>query len=118
VNGTKETALANKRESGQGVSDQPLRSGRRGGQKDEDRAARVRAAKEKVRIAREALRRAKEDYSKMLDQGSDPLEQLRGVSLGEIVEDVLEWVREHPGAGVAAAAAAGFFLGGLLRRIR
>jgi ElaB/YqjD/DUF883 family membrane-anchored ribosome-binding protein len=77
----------------------------------------VQAAKEQVRLAREALRQAEEQYVQALDQAPAPLERISELSFGEVIDNVLEWVKKYPAAGVATAAAAGFFLGRLLRRI-
>jgi hypothetical protein len=109
--------VAKKKSPSNADSNRRRRPSRTGPESGEDRDAQREAAKEKVRCALEALRQAEEDYAKVLEHEPQPLEQLREMSLGDAVDRVLEWVRKYPGGGVVAAAAAGFLLGRVLRRV-
>jgi ElaB/YqjD/DUF883 family membrane-anchored ribosome-binding protein len=77
----------------------------------------VRAAEEKVRLAREELRKAESYCDEVRRKASQQVDRLREMTIGEMIDGTLNLVKKHPGPGVILAAAAGFFLGRLFRRL-
>ena len=73
--------------------------------------------------ATEALRRAKAEldkaqafYEEIRQRATDRLKSVREASVGDMLDNTLDAVRRHPGAGLTVAAIIGFLLGRLLRR--
>ena len=81
-----------------------------------DETPEVRAAEEAVRRAREELKRARELYVDVRRQATEQVRQVRGKTVGELIDGVLKLVKKHPGPGVVIAALIGMFLGRLFRR--
>ena len=76
----------------------------------------VRAAEEAVRRAKEELKRAQDLYVDVRRQATEQVRQVRGTTIGELIDGVLKLVKKHPGPGVVIAALLGVFLGRLFRR--
>ena len=83
---------------------------------DIDQAPEVAAAETAVRRAEAELKRAKELYGQVRQQAVDQFKRVRETRVADVVDGTLQLVKKHPGAGVAIAAAIGFFLGRLFRR--
>ena len=83
---------------------------------DAQSRAEIEAAEEGVRRAKEELKKARQAYQEIRKTAVDQLKQVREMSFGELVDDALRRVRQHPGPGVLIAALVGFFLGRLFRR--
>ena len=81
-----------------------------------DEVPEVRAAEEAVRRAQEELERARELYVDVRRQATEQIRQVRGKTVGELVDGVLKLVKKHPGPGVVIAALIGIFLGRIFRR--
>lgn len=81
----------------------------------EDRKA-LDAAEEAMAAARETLRKAQDDYAKVREKARHKMKGLREKNLGELVDDTLGYVQEHPALGVLGALFVGLFLGRLFRR--
>lgn len=81
-----------------------------------DRSPEVAAAEEAVRRAEAELTKAREAYARLRRQATEQLKQIREKRLGDLVDDGLKLVQEHPGPGVVLAALVGFWLGRLFRR--
>ena len=81
-----------------------------------DETPEVRAAEEAVSRAKEELKRAQELYVDIRRQATDQIRQVRGKTLGELIDNVLKLVKKHPGPGVVIAGLLGIFLGRLFRR--
>ena len=76
----------------------------------------VRTAEEAVRRAKEELKKAQELYLDVRRQATEQLREVRGTTVGELIDGVLKLVKKHPGPGVVIAALAGLFLGRFFRR--
>ena len=76
----------------------------------------VDAAASLVRQAREALQRAEAAYRQSLEQVAQQASRARGVTVGDLVDGTLEFVRRHPAAGLLAVGVVGFLLGRSTRR--
>ena len=85
------------------------------GRKLDDRPE-VQAAEEALRQAREQLEYAHQYYSEVRSQAAESLHHLRGRNVKDIVASTLELVSKHPGPGVLAALACGWFVGRIFRR--
>ena len=81
-----------------------------------DEMPEVRAAEEAVRRAKEELKRAQGLYVDVRRQATEQIRQVRGKTVGQLIEEVLKLVKKHPGPGVVIAALLGMFLGRLFRR--
>ena len=81
-----------------------------------DEMPEVRAAEEAVRRAKEELKRARGLYVGVRRQATDQIRQVRGKTVGELINDVIGLVKKHPGPGVVIAALLGMFLGRIFRR--
>ncbi len=66
--------------------------------------------------AREALRRAEEAYRHSAQSVTDETSRARAVTVGDILDGTLEFVRRHPVTGLLAVATLGFLLGRTTRR--
>jgi ElaB/YqjD/DUF883 family membrane-anchored ribosome-binding protein len=83
---------------------------------DPDEMPEVVAAQEAVRRAKAELARAQELYVGVRRQATDQLRQIKGKTVGELMDGTLKLVKKHPGPGVVIAALLGVFLGRLFRR--
>ncbi len=81
-----------------------------------DEIPKVRSAEEAVRRAKEELKRAQELYVDVRRQATEQIRQVRGKTVGELIDNVLKLVKKHPGPGVVIAALLGICLGRLFRR--
>lgn len=78
--------------------------------------AELEAAARVVEQARAALERAESAYRHSLEHVSQQAARARGVTVGDLVDGTLEFVRRHPVTGLLAAGIAGFLLGRTARR--
>lgn len=85
-------------------------------QKPVEPEAEVKSAADAVRQAREDFKKAQEYYDDAQQRASETMDQVREMTVGDLVDTSFECVRKYPVASVAAAAAAGFYLGRLFRR--
>jgi hypothetical protein len=69
-----------------------------------------------VEQAREALRLAEAAYRQTLQHVSQQTERVRGVTVGDIIDGTLEFVRRHPATGLLGVGVMAFLLGKLTRR--
>jgi hypothetical protein len=81
-----------------------------------DERPEVRAAEEALRHAYEQVERARKNYDEIRAKAVEGLHQVRDRSFAELVSATLELVRKHPGPGVLAALACGWFAGRIFRR--
>lgn len=81
-----------------------------------DEMPEVRAAEEAVSRAKEELKRARGLYVDVRRQATDQIRQVRGKTVGDLIDNVLDLVKKHPGPGVVIAALLGMFLGRIFRR--
>lgn len=91
---------------------------REGGADDrpQARSAEVEAAAAVLQQARAALERAEETYRQSLERVSQQALRARNVTVGDLIDGTLEFVRRHPASGVLTAVVAGFLLGRITRR--
>ena len=80
-----------------------------------DIEAQVLAAEDELLAAREALQAAEQRYGDLKSRAAQN-DEFDEFSFGDMLDRSLDIVKKHPGLGVAAAAAVGFFLGRLFRR--
>ena len=83
---------------------------------DPDEMPEVVAAEEAVRRAKEELARAQGLYVDVRRHATDQLRQIKGKTVGELIDGTLKLVKKHPGPGVLIATLIGLFLGRLFRR--
>ena len=81
-----------------------------------DQSPEVRAAEKAVHRVEEELKKARALYEQVRRQATDRLKQVRGKTVGDMVDGTLKLVKRYPGPGVVVAALLGFFLGRLFRR--
>jgi ElaB/YqjD/DUF883 family membrane-anchored ribosome-binding protein len=74
------------------------------------------SAAEALKRAKEELEKAQAFYENVRQQAAERIHSVRKANVGELLDGSLELVRRYPGAGVAVAALAGFFLGKMFRR--
>ncbi|MBN2021858.1 MAG: hypothetical protein JW809_03615 [Pirellulales bacterium] len=74
-------------------------------------------------LARDGAARAKAEWDKarqwcdkMQEEAAQRMRRVRETTMGDVFDAVLAGVRRRPGVGLAAAVAAGFFLGRLFRK--
>ena len=79
-------------------------------------SAEVESAASVVRQAREALQHAEDAYRHSLEQVSQQAARARSLTVGDIVDGTLEFVRRYPAAGLLAVGVVGFLLGRSTRR--
>jgi ElaB/YqjD/DUF883 family membrane-anchored ribosome-binding protein len=79
-------------------------------------SAEAEAAASVVQQAREALHRAEDAYRQSLEHVSQQASRARGVTVGDIIDGTLEFVRRHPATGLLAVGVVGFLLGRSTRR--
>ena len=60
--------------------------------------------------------RAEDAYRQSLEQVSQQAPRARGVTVGDIIDGTLEFVRRHPATGLLAVGVVGFLLGRSTRR--
>ncbi len=76
----------------------------------------VHAADEAVRLAETELKKAQEAYTKIRQEATARLKDVREKTLGDLIDGLLNQVKKHPGPGVVIAMLAGLFLGRIFRR--
>jgi ElaB/YqjD/DUF883 family membrane-anchored ribosome-binding protein len=81
-----------------------------------DEIPEVQAAEDAVRRAKDELKKAQELYVDVRRQATEQIRQVRGKTVGQLIDDVLKLVKKHPGPGVIIAALLGIFLGRIFRR--
>ena len=81
-----------------------------------DECPELRAAAEVLRQAQDEVCKAKEFYEDVRRRAAQKVETVRNTTVGQVFDCTLEQVKKHPGPGLFIAAAAGFFLGRLLKR--
>ncbi len=59
---------------------------------------------------------AQDPCRKLFEQAAAELERLRGMTVGDVVDTGLEWVKRSPGTGVTVVALVGFLVGRMIRR--
>ena len=62
-------------------------------------------------LAWAALRRAQQAYEQTCETAAEQAAKTRAVTVGDILDGTLEFVRRHPAAGLLAAGLIGFLLG-------
>jgi ElaB/YqjD/DUF883 family membrane-anchored ribosome-binding protein len=73
-------------------------------------------AADALRRAKAELRMAQDFYEDVRHRAAERLEAVRQTTVGDLMDGATEFVKRHPGSGLLAAAAAGFFLGRWLKR--
>ncbi|HEY1603677.1 MAG TPA: hypothetical protein VGG64_29010 [Pirellulales bacterium] len=81
-----------------------------------DERPEVQAAQEALRHAQEQLERAKQQYHEIRAQAVEGMSKPEDRKVSDLVATALEMVRKHPGPGVLAAVALGWFAGRIFRR--
>jgi hypothetical protein len=81
-----------------------------------DERPEVQAAQEALRHAQEQLERAKQQYHEIRAQAVEGMSKSEDRKVSDLVASALEMVRKHPGPGVLAAVALGWFAGRIFRR--
>lgn len=76
----------------------------------------LRAEASVLEQAREALHRAEEAYRRSLHRVAGETSRARGVTVGDILDGTLEFVRRHPVIGMLAVGTVSFLLGKTTRR--
>jgi ElaB/YqjD/DUF883 family membrane-anchored ribosome-binding protein len=76
----------------------------------------IRSAADAVRKAKAELEKARQMYAEVRRKTAERVEAVRKTTVGDMLDGALGVVRKRPGAGLIAAAAAGFLLGRLFRR--
>ena len=66
--------------------------------------------------AREELLRAEETYRRTLERTAAGASQARDITVGDMIDGSLEFVRRHPVAGLLAAGVVSFLVGRATRR--
>jgi ElaB/YqjD/DUF883 family membrane-anchored ribosome-binding protein len=69
-----------------------------------------------VEQACEALHRAEDAYRQSLGRVKEQASRARAVTVGNVVDGTLEFVRRHPATGLIAVGVVGFLLGRSTRR--
>ena len=87
-----------------------------GERKGVDDRPEVRAAAETLGRAREQLRTAQEAYRELRQRAEEKAGQLRGKTVGELIDGVLQAVKKRPVPSLLVAGLLGYFLGRLFRR--
>ena len=85
-----------------------------GGEQPE--SPKVRAAADAVCRASEELEKAQQLYEQVRQEATERLRRVRQTTVGDVMDNTLDVVKKHPGAGLTVAALLGFFLGRLFRR--
>ncbi|MGD0898426.1 MAG: hypothetical protein ABR915_11360 [Thermoguttaceae bacterium] len=81
-----------------------------------DPAADISSATEALRRAKAELRKAQEVYEDIRRRAAQRVEAVRKTTVGELLDGTMGLIKKHPGPGLLAAAATGFFLGRWLKR--
>ena len=76
----------------------------------------VTTAREQLEKAREAMRAAEQQYQQVRHDAAEKIEQLRHMTVGDVVDGTMDFVRKHPGTGLVIASAVGFVFGRIFRR--
>ncbi|MCH2126581.1 MAG: hypothetical protein MK165_17450 [Pirellulaceae bacterium] len=71
----------------------------------------VESARKTLQAAREALRAAENQYEEVRCKATAQLEQIQHRTVGDVIDETLDFIRKHPGIGVLSATALGYFLG-------
>lgn len=66
--------------------------------------------------AREELLRAEETYRRTLERAAAGASQARDITVGDMIDGTLEFVRRHPVAGLLAIGVVSFLAGRATRR--
>lgn len=83
-----------------------------GGNDDSD----VQAAADRVEQAREQLRAAETCYRKLREQAAQKVQQVRGKTVGDVIDFLLATSKKHPVPCLFTAGLLGYLLGRLFRR--
>ena len=78
------------------------------GDKPKDQVAAAEAAVEK---ARAALQQAQHAYERTCETAVEHAKKTRAITVGDMLDGTLEFVRRHPATGVLAAGLIGFLIG-------
>lgn len=79
--------------------------------------AELQAAEQELKRARQRLRKAKQSVREARRKAKqEGAAEGRDTTFGDLLDRTLSLVKQHPGIGIAAAAAAGFVLGRIFRR--
>ena len=76
----------------------------------------VQAAAAAVQQARETLQRAEQDYERSCERVAERITRSTTVTIGNLWDGTLEFVRRHPAAGIVVSGVLGFLLGRSGRR--
>ena len=76
----------------------------------------VQAAAAVVQQAREALQRAEQDYERSRERVAERKARSKTVTIGDLWDGTLEFVRRHPAAGIVVSGVLGFLMGRSGRR--
>ena len=71
----------------------------------------VESARRKLQAAREVLRTAEDQYEEVRCKATAQLERIQNSTVGDLIDETLDFIRKHPGIGVLSATALGYFLG-------
>jgi ElaB/YqjD/DUF883 family membrane-anchored ribosome-binding protein len=74
------------------------------------------SAAEMLKQAKADFEKARDFYESLRHQAAERIDSVRKTTVGDAIDGTLDAVRRHPGAGLALAALAGFYLGRLFRR--
>lgn len=81
-----------------------------------DEIPQVQQAEQALRRAREEFEKCQARYREAKASAADEIRSLREKNFADLVADLLNYVRKHPGQGVIGALIGGFFLGRIFRR--
>ncbi|MBL9122252.1 MAG: hypothetical protein JNG90_01380 [Planctomycetaceae bacterium] len=76
----------------------------------------VQQAEQALRRAREEFEKCQAHYQQAKQAAVDEIQSLREKNFADLLADVLNYVRRHPGQGLIGALLSGFFLGRIFRR--
>lgn len=81
-----------------------------------DEIPEIQKAEQALRHAREEFDKCQARYREAKAAAVEEIRSLREKNLADIVADLLNYVRKHPGQGLIGALLSGFFLGRVFRR--
>lgn len=76
----------------------------------------VQQAEQALQRAREEFERCQAHYQQAKQAAAEQVQTLREKNFADLVGDLLNYVRRHPGQGLVGALLSGFFLGRIFRR--
>jgi len=76
----------------------------------------VQQAEQALRRARDEFEKCQAHYQQAKQAAVEEVQSLREKNFSDLLTDVLNYVRRHPGQGLIGALLSGFFLGRIFRR--